>query len=108
MKINSDAQHQIEKLLDFAQFTIRALELYDSVRSSTTRSLLMGELHQRFQNLNGAASLKRFQASLSLLMRLVTEIPSHPEHIEACIECAKQLIEAVEIVLLSATNEEAA
>ena len=108
VKINSDAQHQIEKLLDFAQFTIRALELYDSVRSSTTRGLLMGELHQRFQNLNGAASLKRFQASLSLLMRLVTEIPSHPEHIEACIECAQQLIEAVERVLLSATNEEAA
>lgn len=108
MKTNSDAGYQIEKLLDFAQFTIRALELYDSVRSNTTRGLLLGELHQRFQNLNGTATIRKFHASLSLLMRLVAEIPAHPEHIEAGIECAEQLIEAIERALLAEAGEEAA
>lgn len=108
MKVSLDLRQQIEKLLDFAYFTIRALELYDSVKSITTRELLLAELHQRYRNLNGAASLKKFQAHLSLLMRVISEISGRPEHIEAGIECAEQLISNIERALLSESNENAA
>ena len=108
MKVNLDLRQQIEKLLDFAYFTIRALELYDSVRSNTTRELLLAELHQRYRNLSELTSLKRFQAHTSLLMRVVSEISSRPEHVEAGIECAEQLISNIERVLLSELNENVA
>jgi len=108
VKVDMNLRQQIDKLLDFAYFTIRALELYDSVRSHTTRELLLAELHQRYRSLNGAANLKKFQAHLSLLMRLISEISGGSEHIEASIECAEQLISNIERVLLSDLNENVA
>ncbi|MBI4431317.1 MAG: hypothetical protein HY587_06370 [Candidatus Omnitrophica bacterium] len=108
VKPNPLAQQNFEKLLDFAHFTARTLELYDSIRSNTTRELLLAELHQRYRHLNGCVDMKRFQVHLLLLTRLLNEIPSHPEHVEAGIECAEQLIESVERTLLAQLDKNAA
>ncbi|MBI4430780.1 MAG: hypothetical protein HY587_03595 [Candidatus Omnitrophica bacterium] len=108
IKTNGTGKVQFEKLLDFAHLTVRALELYDSIRSSTTRELLLSELHQRYRHLDGCIEMKQFQAHLTLISRLLNEIPSQPEHVEAAVECASQLIEFIERRLIAQMNEDAA
>ena len=101
MSIRDIARKDIEGLLDFTQFTISTLNLYGAVQSSVTRQLLCNELYQRLRRLNGAAEIKCFEMYLTPLNRLLNELSAHPEHIDAGIELAEELMVAIDRMLLS-------
>lgn len=63
--MNIDAIHrEMERVLDGAEFARRALHLYESVRSSMTRELLLGELKHRLSPFNGRSESKPFKPHL--------------------------------------------
>ena len=55
------SRRQLDQLYDFAEFARKILELYDNVRVTMTRGMLLSELHNRLRGLDGAAEHRRFQ-----------------------------------------------
>lgn len=101
MVINNISRKGMEQLLDFSQFSIRTLELYDCVQSSVTRQLLVDELHNRLRRMNGDSETKLFQVFLTPFSRLINELQGHPENIEAGIELAEEMMAAIERALIA-------
>ena len=102
---NDVEEKKIEQLYDFADLALRILELYEEVRIAVSRDLLLNELHMRMRHLNGAGQIKKFQPYLVMFQRILTEIPSRPEHVEAAVACAEQLKAAIEQAALIEATE---
>lgn len=105
MQEDNTNQKQLDQLYDFAELTCRALELYEEIRVTTTRELLLNELHLRMSHLNGVTKLRKFQPFMVLLKRILTELPVHPEHVEVGIACAEQLLSAIDQISLTQVVE---
>lgn len=67
--------------------------------------VVLGELKHRLAQFNGQAELKPFKPHLTVLGRLLSELPSKPELIDSAIECTEQLIAGIDQRFLLLAND---